>query len=378
MVGSVPDRAVLADRLLALGDNGYAPWLDRRPCRAVIGADALPELRTEAWRHTNVARWYETVLRDAGPVANGYRVQCPDGVEAFDFADPRASSIIDLRGEETFQLAAHPIAAVNGLMLGAAVAIRIPAGVRPPGPVRIEELPAAYQRLLVIVETDACVEFVEEPSCYTHRIVEVVVRQGGRLLHRRRQAVSPSRECSLVAARVEAGARYELAQLSLGGELRRNDIVADIVGRGAEVTVRGAWRLDAAWHLDNQVTVHHQAPGATSRQTFRGVVDDRSRAVLNGRIHIARDAQQSDATLSTKNLLASATAEVYAKPELEIYANDVKCSHGATVGAIDEDAMHYFRSRGIDRATAQSLLIRGFLREAIDDIEGAERLGVIQ
>ena len=378
MAGSPTDAAGLAERVLAQGPSRYAPWLDRDPHLDLLERRALPELRAEAWRHTNVGRWYETVLDRTVTPASSYRVESPAEVEVVDFADARAAEILQLRGEETYRLSAQPIAAINALLLGAGVAIRVPVGCAPPSPVRIVELPAAYQRVLVIIESDARVELIEEPSIYTHRLVEVVVQPGGQLVHRRHQAASSHRECNLAAVRVEAGAHYELSQLSLGGDLRRNDIVATLAGDGANVTLRGAWRLDESRHLDNQVAVHHRAPGGTSRQTYRGVAADRSRAVLNGRIEIAPGAQQSDATLNTKNLLANDTAEVYAKPELEIYANDVQCSHGATVGAIDDDAVHYFRTRGIDEHKARRLFVRGFLREAIDDPDTAQILGVIQ
>ena len=378
MAGSAADGAGLAEKVLALGPTGYAPWLDRRPGLDLIERRALPERRTEAWRHTNIARWYQTALDGTEKAVKYRRIDCPAGIEVADFEDSRAAELLEMRGEETFRLAAQPIAALNALLLGAGVAIRIPAGATVRTPVRIGHLPAAYQRILVLVEPHARIEVIEEPSTYTHRLVEAVVRQGGRLLHRRHQPESSERECSLVAVRTEADAHYELSQLSLGGELRRNDVIATLAGRAANVSLRGAWRLDGARHLDNQIAVHHQAPGGTSRQFYRGLVDGRSRAVLNGRIEIAPGAQHSDAALNTKNLLASGTAEVYAKPELEIYANDVKCSHGATVGAIDEDAVHYLRTRGIDNQTARALFARGFLREAIDDVDAARGLGLIK
>ena len=378
MAGSATDAAAFAERILAQGPSEYAPWLDRGPHLDLLERHALPELRAEAWRHTNVTRWYEAVLDGTVTPVGAHRVECPAGVEAVDFAEPRAAELQQLRGEETYRLSAQPIAALNALLLGAGVAIRVPAGCVGPSPVRIADLPAAYQRVLVLVESDARVELIEEPSTYTHRLVEVVIQPGGQLIHRRHQAASSHRECTLLGVRAESRARYELSQLSLGSDLRRNDIVATLAGDGASVTVRGAWRLDGSRHLDNQVAVHHREPGGTSRQTYRGVAAGRSRAVLNGRIEIAPGAQQSDATLNTKNLLASDTAEVYAKPELEIYANDVKCSHGATVGAIDDDAVHYFRTRGIDEHTARTLFVRGFLREAIDDLDTAQMLGLIQ
>ncbi|MDE0040104.1 MAG: SufD family Fe-S cluster assembly protein [Gammaproteobacteria bacterium] len=378
MAGSAADAAALAERILAQGPSSYAPWLDRGPHLDLLERRALPELRAEAWRHTNVARWYEAVLHGTVTPVSSHRVESPAEVEVVDFADPRAAELQQLRGEETYRLSAQPITALNALLLGAGAAIRVPAGSAASDPIRIVDLPAAYQRILVIIEPDARVELIEEPSTYTHRLVEVVVQPGGQLVHRRHQAASSHLECSLVAVRAESGAHYELSLLSLGSDLRRNDIVASLAGVGANVTLRGAWRLDESRHLDNQVAVHHRVPGGTSRQTYRGVAADRSRAVLNGRIEIAPGAQQSDATLNTKNLLASDAAEVYAKPELEIYANDVKCSHGATVGAIDDDAVHYFRTRGIDEHTARTLFVRGFLREAIDDLDAAQMLGLIQ
>ena len=378
MAGSAANATVLAETILAQGPSSYAPWLDRGPHLDLLEQRALPEARAEDWRHTNVTRWYEAVLNGSLAPVNSHRVESPLGVEVVDFAEPRAAELQELRGEETYRLAAQPIAALNALLLGAGVAIRVSAGCAGDGTLRIVDLPAAYQRVLVIIEPGARIELIEEPSTYTHRLVEVVVRPDGHLVHRRHQAASSQRECSLVAARVETGAHYELSQLSLGSDLRRNDIVATLAGDGANVDLRAAWRLDESRHLDNQIAVHHRAPGGTSRQTYRGVAAGRSRAVLNGRIEIAPGAQQSDATLNTKNLLASDTAEVYAKPELEIYANDVKCSHGATVGAIDDDAVHYFRTRGIDEHTARTLFVRGFLREAIDDLDTAQRLGVVQ
>lgn len=378
MAGSPLDGASLAEVLLARGPTSYAPWLDRGPHLALIEQRALPELRAEAWRHTNISRFYQRVLNGAEGVARSRRIEFAGEVEVVDFGDPRAAELLELRGEEVFRLSAQPIAALNAMLLGAGVAIRVPARGGERHPVRIVDLPAAYQRILVIIEPGAEAELIEEPSPYAHRLVEAVVQPGARLLHRRLQAASPDRDCSLLAVRVEADANYELAQLSLGGDLRRNDIIATLSGEAAHVTLRAAWRLEGSRHLDNQVAVQHDAPEGTSRQTYRGVAGGRSRAVLNGRIEIAPGAQHSDATLNAKNLLASDTAEVYAKPELEIYADDVKCSHGATVGAIDEDAVNYFRTRGIDGRTARSLFVRGFLREAIDDVETARRLGVIQ
>ena len=381
MAGSTADAA-LAQRLLEKrSDYAYAPWLDRRPSREILESHGLPGRRAEAWRHTNVGRWYETALADAEAAISGngagVRIHAPDGVEVVDFANARAAELAAGVLGQAFELAAQPLAAVNALLLGAGVVIRAPRGLQAKTPVRIQRLGAAYQQVLIVVEPQAALTVVEEPATCSHRIVEGAVGAGATLTHLRRQGAAASRECSLVAVRVAAGGRYALAQTSLGAELRRNDIIATLAGVGAEASISSAWQLDARQHLDNQIAVRHVAGGGLSRQTYRGVVAGRARAVLNGKIHIAPGAQATDAALTCKNLLASTTAEVYAKPELTIHADDVKCSHGATVGALDEEAVFFLRARGIAEDAARALLTRGFLREAIADEAGARQLGLI-
>ena len=378
MAGSTAEAAALARQLLQRRENGngYAPWLDRRRCRAVVERQGLPVPRSEAWRHTNLAPWYAAARASEVGDADA-RVQVPEGVRALDFADPQAAALASRHGGDVFDLAEHPLAAVNGLLLGAGVVVHAPANARPTEPVRIERLGASFQRVLLVVAPGASLVLIEEPARFTHRIVECVVGANAELTHLRRQGASTGCECSLVAARVAAGGRYTLAQTSLGARLRRNDVIAELGGTEAEARVFGAWRLDGEAHLDNQVLVRHASGGGNSRQTYRGVADGRSRAVLCGGIHIAPGADGTDAALSAKNLLASRTAQVFAKPALQIHASDVKCGHGATVGALDAEAIHYLRSRGVGEEAARALLVRGFLAEAVRDAEGARAVGLL-
>ena len=377
MPGSTAEAAALAGRLLQRRENGngYAPWRDRGRCRAIIAGQGLPAPRSEQWRHTNVTRWYAAAqTADLGDAHVG--VDAPAGVRVLDFADAQAAALAGRHGD-IFDLAEHPLAAVNGLLLGAGVIVLAPAGVAATDPVCIEHLGAAFQRVLVVVEAGASLVVVEAPSPFTHRIVECVVGANAQLTHLRRQSASDGYECSLVAARVAAGGRYTLAQTSMGAALRRNDVLIELDGQKAEARVFGAWRLSSERHLDNQVLVRHAAGGGNSRQIYRGVAGGRSRAVLCGGIHIKPGADGSDATLSAKNLLASSTAQVFAKPALQIQASDVKCSHGATIGALDADAIHYLRTRGVGEETARALLTRAFLAEAVHDHQGASRLGLL-
>lgn len=376
MAGSTVEDA-LAERLLALPPSNYAPWRDRRAALDVIEREGLPNPRSESWRHTNIRRWYEAAgacraFIKAPSNRETSFVSAPDGVGVEGFANACIADLLAEHSGFTSNVTMAPLAAMNALLLGAGVVIRVRGGST--APVRIGTSSAEFQHLLIVVEPGAAVTVIEEPSPYIHRIVQAVVADGGVLSHWRRQAESDARECSLVSVRVDAGGEYRLAQSSRGADLRRNDVQVTLAGKGATATIDGIWRLDGHEHLDNQVTISHSAGEGVSRQTYRGVAAGHSRAILDGRIHIAPAADATDASLSTKNLLASDDAQVFAKPTLEIHASDVKCSHGATVGALDDMAIHYLRSRGIAEAAARALLMDGFLRDAIADEEGAQQL----
>ncbi len=354
----------LRAKLLGEAVFAYAPEVNREVARRRIASGGLPAVRAEAWKYSNVRKWYQAALLPAEP-SKATEIRIPEGVEVHRFDEPAARPLLADHLGAAIDLDRHPLAAANRILLGSGVLMRVPAGRKIDEPVSFGDIGAAYEHVLIVLEPGAELAIGETPTAATHRIVECIVGQGARLSHRRVQPLGQAPQCGLIAAKLDAEAHYSLWLAARGTELRRNDIHVTLAGRGAEAHLYGAWRLGEREHLDNQVTVDHLAPECTSRQTFRGVVGGRARAVLNGRIHIAAGAQASDASLTTKNLLESTDAEVYAKPELEIYANDVRCSHGATVGAVDEAMLFYCESRGIDRDAARGLLLRGFLREAI-------------
>ena len=365
MAGSTTDAEALTQRLLDASVR-CAPWLDRERARRAVADGCLPRFRSEAWRHTNVAHWYRAVLRESRPAASpGKGIGGVGSVEAVDFACPGAAELAGRHVGSTFAWDDHPLAAVNRLLLDAGAVVRVRGTSQRVG---IGDLGGDFQHVLVLVDAGADVVVDEEPSQHLHRIVEIVVAPGGRVEHRRRQAAGAEHQCSLLGVRAERQARYVFAQSSVGATLRRNDTVVALA-EGAQAEVASAWRLEGREHLDNQVAVSHLEANADSRQIYRGVASDHATAILNGRIHIAPGADGSDAALSSKNLVAGDHAQVFAKPVLEIHASDVKCSHGAAVGTLDEAAIHYLRCRGIDEPTARDLLLRGFLREAVDDAD---------
>ena len=149
----------------------------------------------------------------------------------------------------------------------------------------------------------------------------------------------------------------------------RNDLCVTLAGEAADLWIAGAAAIQGHTHLDNHVSVEHAEPGGRSRQLFRGVIGEQAHGVLNSRVVVKPGAQRSDSEQSLRHLLLDTGAEINAKPELEIYADDVSCAHGATVGQLDIDAVHYLRTRGIDEATARALMLRAFLADAISSID---------
>jgi Fe-S cluster assembly protein SufD len=160
--------------------------------------------------------------------------------------------------------------------------------------------------------------------------------------------------------------------ISLGGRYSRNDFDATLDGEGAEVSLYGLYEVAGSQHVDHHTTVDHAKPNTTSRELYKGILDGTSRAVFDGRVIVRPRAQKSSAVQTNRNLLLSPDALVHTKPQLEIFANDVKCKHGATIGQLGADVLFYLRSRGIDLATARRLLVHAFAGEIIDTVRTAD------
>jgi len=159
--------------------------------------------------------------------------------------------------------------------------------------------------------------------------------------------------------------------ISTGGKLVRSDIHVRLVEPGGECTLNGLYIADSSQHMDFHTFTEHVASACTSQQDYRGVLNDHGRVVFNGRVYVHKDAQKSNAQQSNHTLLLSGKAEIDTKPQLEIYADDVKCSHGATVGQLDEDMLFYLRSRGLDQHTARSFLVKGFVAKVLQQIHNS-------
>ncbi|MEZ5565805.1 MAG: Fe-S cluster assembly protein SufD [Gammaproteobacteria bacterium] len=213
------------------------------------------------------------------------------------------------------------------------------------------------------------VEHSGAPGCLSNTVLQIRLGQDSRLGLVRVQAL-PGDGMATESTLIELADAAELAVTSvdMGAQLSRQTLTILLAGTGASADVQGMFLADGNRHIDNQTSMVHKAPGTTSRETFRGIADDHGRGIFGGRILVLPGAAGSNAALTNRNLLLAPTAEINTKPELEIYVDDVRCSHGATTGQLDANALFYLQSRGLDAADARKVLTVAFLREGLSGI----------
>ncbi len=206
----------------------------------------------------------------------------------------------------------------------------------------------------------------------TNALAEVILEENARLEHTKVVCeAADSTHLAAQRARQLAGSRYATMFCGFGGGLVRNEVLLSLEGERCDATMNGLYLADAARHVDNHTAIHHVMPHCHSREVYKGMLRERSRGVFSGKIHVHLDAQKTDAKQSNHTLLLSPDATANTRPRLEIYADDVKCTHGATVGALDANALFYLRSRGIEEADARSLLTRAFAADLLAGIADA-------
>jgi len=205
---------------------------------------------------------------------------------------------------------------------------------------------------------------------FTNAVTEISLGEGSHLDHYKLQRESESAfHVGTVQVREARDSRLHSFSLAVGGSLARTNIYTSLDGDAATCTLNGLYLTDGAQHVDNQTSIEHIAPNCPSHELYKGVLDGRSHGVFNGKVYVHPEAQKTDGKQSNNNLLLSPTARVDTKPQLEIFADDVKCTHGATVGRLDELAMFYLNSRGIGPETARILLTYAFAADVLETIE---------
>lgn len=274
-----------------------------------------------------------------------------------------------------------PTLALNTALMSDGAVIRVAAGTEVDKPLHLiffagGETPASmFTRSLVVVEQGARVMLVEShEGSGEHQVntaLELVVGDKAHVDHVKITGAGAAVHLSSLLASVGTGARFSTFAYTADAPLVRNQLFVRFDGEGTVGALRGATLLRRREHVDNTLVVDHNVPGCQSREMFKSVLDEESRGVFQGRINVKQRAQKTDARMAAHALLLSENAEANSKPELEIFADDVQCGHGATVGALDEDLLFYLRARGLPAKEAEALLIQAFVGESIEGIEHA-------
>jgi len=358
----------------------------------------LPDRRVESWKYTDLrpiagATFQQPLGLDGdcrellgrAPQIDAPRLVFIDGRFRADLSVlPQLESFSRFGDQPEFGDPAHaesePLTALNAMLAEDGALIRVSQGLDG-GLIHLISLatnsagvPADFHpRHIIRLETGAKLTLLETSlgdGAYLHNpVTKIDVAAGATLTHVRLQNESLAAfHFSTLYARVADDGTYDSFVLNLGARLARTEIHADLAGTAAATHLNAVQLLSGTQHSDITTIVRHDAPRGTSRQTVKNVLSGRSRGVFQGRVEVARRAQKTDGYQMNRALLLSPNAEIDTKPELEIFADDVKCSHGAAVGELDSEQLFYLRSRGIPDAEARSILIRAFLAESLDAI----------
>jgi len=269
--------------------------------------------------------------------------------------------------------------ALNTAFLEDGAFIEIPRGVSEEAPIYVlfvstgDEPIASHPRSLIIVGDNSQASIIEEyialgaRSYFTNAVTEIVAGENSVIEHYKLQAENEQAfHVSNVRVTQARSSAFTSHSISFGGALVRNDVNVALNGDGADCTLNGLYISAIDQHVDNHTVIDHIQPHCSSRELYKGILDDRSSAVFNGSIIVRKDAQKTDARQSNKNLLLSEGATINSKPQLEINADDVKCTHGTSIGHLDEDSIYYLRSRGIGLTEARTVLTYGFANDVLN------------
>jgi len=403
-----------ADRFAAVsatmpGQN--LPWLRDLRAQAIerVRQSGLPTIRNERWKYTNLnalaAAAFEPAAPESSsdspgllpPLLGACRVVFVNGQYRADLSAgtlPRGVTLTSqavllrenpARARALFadhDAGADALGALNLAFARDGYIIEIAGGANVEDPVELLHLTtpgataAAYHtRNAIIVQTGSSAAVIETflhegaTVYWSQPVTEIRVGPGATLRHYKDQNEGAKAfHTATTDVRVSGKGRYENFVLTSGAVLSRNEIAVVLDGLGASCRLDGGYLARGRQHADNTTSIIHAKPQTSSVEVYKGVLDEQARAVFQGRIVVEKDAQKADGHQLNKTILLSDRAEIDSKPELEIFADDVKCSHGAAAGALDEDALFYLRARGIGQADARRMLVEAFIGETLENI----------
>jgi Fe-S cluster assembly protein SufD len=392
------------------------PWLERirQEALASFAETVLPTQRQEDWKYTSVAAIDKGrfVVPPAGiadqaaaaVVAAQWLADSPLLVFVNGYYQPQLSPVGTLPAGVTIESLGEALerapqrleewlarpqpdyasgfAALNAAFMADGAFIHLAPGAALERPIHLLFVAtgefAIHPRNLIVAEAGSQVSIVEHYVAtagvrnFTNALTDIRVGPGAQVEHHRLQQESlKAFHIAAVDVDQEAGSRFTSNAFAFGGALSRLDLGVGLNAENAECTLNGLYQIGGRQHVDHHTRIDHARPRSISRELYKGVLDGNARAVFNGKVIVQRDAQQSDAQQSNRNLLLSDDAEVDTKPQLEIFADDVKCAHGATVGQLDDEQLFYLRSRGVDAAAARALLTFAFADEVVSRLSVA-------
>lgn len=390
----------------------------RDKAMAAFELSGLPHRRIEAWKYTNLRQLLNTAYVPAQPMTSGVLMGSDEMAHAV-FASLKRTLLVFINGnfkpklssldgledgleittlhealqagqpEVTRALSAapddNPMLNLNTAMMRDGAVIRVRDGAKITQPLHLVHINsgqghASTLRHLVQLGTNAALTLLETHAApsgngdyLTNNVLDVQVKVGGCLTRIKVQDEdSGAVHYARLLVNLAAGAKLRDFTLSLGGRITRNEVSVDFAGTDGDAHVSGAYFLNERQHCDTSVRIDHNVPECVSYQQFRGVMDDRAEGVFQGLVRVAPQAQKSDGRQMVRALLLSENAAHFAKPELEIFADDVQCAHGATTGELDQESLFFLRARGIPLDQAKALMVSAFIGEALDDIEDFE------
>jgi Fe-S cluster assembly protein SufD len=329
----------------------------------------FPTTHDEEWRFTNVA----PIARHAfAPAPAGWGVTLPRGVVAGTLEEARPY----LAQQAAFDR--NPFVALNTAFLQDVAFLRIERGAVIEEPIQIVytsegERTVTHPRILIVVGADAHCTIVETyvgtGSYLTNAVTEIVAGEAAVVDYYKVQQEAPGAyHIATLQATLGRSTNFSSLSISLGGALVRNDVNTTLA-EGTEATLNGLYIAGGRQHIDNHTQIDHAKPHGTSHELYKGILDGKATAVFNGRIIVRKDAQKTDSKQTNKNLVLSDEAVIDTKPELQIFADDVRCTHGATIGQLDAEALFYLQSRGIGKNEARELLTFAFAQDIIDRVK---------
>jgi len=371
-------------------------------------AHGIPTLKHEDWKYTNVKR-LETALPLAAeptdgvaaddlerfmiPELDAYLMVFVDGRYRADLSDapPRGVSTLAAAFESgagyveklgrQVDTTENPFSALNTAMAEDGVAVHVPAGEEIDKPVHVLSVASGaevmtHPRNLIVAERGAKATMLEhyvalnDGAYFTNALTEIFADDEAVVHHYLLERES-ERATNMSTLHSHQGEHSDVHShtVLLGGSLVRNNVRPALAGEECHCLINGLFVGHGEQHLDNAMQVHHRSPNCRSRQFYKGVMDEKSHGVFTGRIKVDKIAQQTDAIQNNRNMLLTETARMNARPQLEIFADDVRCTHGATTGQVDPEAVFYFRARGLPEDVARAMLIYAFAAEAFDRMQ---------